>query len=86
MTHFLITDDNPEGSKLEDILRRVRADIVRRQVKIIDDTDDVAQKVIRNNIKILDLLSDCIELATESTSSLDKAFGRSGSSPRIGVE
>lgn len=86
MTHFLITDDNPEGSKLEDILRRVRADIVRRQVKIIDDPDEVAQKVIRNNIKILDMLSECIDLATDSTRSLEKAFGRSGSSPRIGVE
>ncbi len=86
MTHFLVTDDNPKGSKLEDVLRMIRADIVHRQVKIIDDTGEVAQKVIRNNIKILDLLSDCIGLATDSTRSLEKAFGRSGSSPRIGVE
>ncbi|MEE8371552.1 MAG: hypothetical protein V3R73_05335 [Sphingomonadales bacterium] len=86
MTHFLVTDDNPEGSQLEEVLRMVRADIVHRQVKIIDDTDEVAQEVIRNNIKILDLLSDCIGLATDSTRSLEKAFGRSGSSPRIGVE
>ena len=30
MTHFLLTDDNPEGYKLEDILTIVRQDIIKR--------------------------------------------------------
>lgn len=86
MTHFLVTDDNPEGSKLEDIFRMIRADIVRRQVKIIDDESTVAQKVIKNNVLILNMLTECISLADESTKSLDKAYGKSGKSPRIGTK
>ena len=62
MTHFLVTDDNPEGSKLEDIFRMIRADIVRRQVKIIDDESAVAQKVIKNNVLILNMLSNMIRM------------------------
>lgn len=85
MTHFLITEENPEGSKLEDVLRMVRADIVRRQVKIIDDESAVAQKVIKNNVLILNMLTDCISLADDSTKSLDTAYGKSGASPRIGT-
>lgn len=84
MSHFLITDDNPNGSKLEDVLRMVRADIIHRQVKIIDDENIVAQKVISNNMKILNMLTDCIEIAEHSTQSLDKAFGKAGDTPRIG--
>ena len=86
MTHFLVTEENPEGSKLEDVLRMVRADIVRRQVKIIDDENAVAQQVIASNIRIMAMLSDCIALAEGSTQVLNKAFGRSGTSPRIGTE
>lgn len=84
MTHFLVTDENPDGSKLEDVLRRVRADIIRRQVKIIDDENVVAQNVVANNIKILSMLTDCIDLAENSTNILDKAFGKPGTTPRIG--
>ncbi len=86
MTHFLVTEENPKGSKLEDVLRHIRADIVRRQVKIIDDESLVAQKVIKNNMKVLNMLTDCISLAEDSTKSLDQAYGKSGGSPRIGVE
>lgn len=84
MTHFLISDENPEGLKLEDILRTLRADIVRRQVKIIDDEHAVAQSVIANNMNILNMLTECISLAESSTQQLDKAFGKSGNTPRIG--
>ena len=86
MTHFLITDDNPDGSKLEDVLRLVRSDIVRRQTKIIDDESQVAQQVIANNMKILNLLTECISLADDSTKKLDQAYGKSGGSPRIGTK
>jgi len=44
--------------------------------------------VLRNNTKILDLLGEAIDLATDSTQTLDKAFGPSqaakGGPPRIG--
>jgi len=87
MTHFLITDENPDGHKLEDILRKIRSDIIHRQVKIIDDDNPVAQKIVANNIVILNHLSESIALAESSTLMLDKSFGPSADGkPRIGVE
>ncbi len=85
MSHFLATDENPEGYKLEDILMLIRNDILARAVKISDDKRAEAQHVMRNNMKILNLLSDTIALAEDSTRVLDKSFGpRSGEKPRIG--
>lgn len=84
MTHFLVTEDNPDGSKLEDVLRKLRSDIIHRQTKIIDDDNAVAQKVIAHNMKILNHITECIELAESSTILLNKSFGPSGETPRIG--
>ena len=37
MTHFLVTDENPSGHRLEDILLMIRKDILTRAVNIADD-------------------------------------------------
>ena len=85
MTHFLATDEKPDGYKLEDILNALRADIVKRAQKIVDDRKPEAQTVLKNNIRILGLLSECIELAEDSTHVLDRSFGpKKVSEPRIG--
>jgi hypothetical protein len=84
VTHFLITDKNPEGSKLEDVLRKIRADILYRCGKIVDDENPIAGEVLANNIKILEHMTQSIDLAESSTKKLDKAFGPSGRTPRIG--
>ena len=85
MTHFLITDENPEGYKLEDILTLIRRDIILRATKIVDDSKPQAKQVLENNIRILGLLSDCIGIAESSTRTLDKEFGPPvKGKPRIG--
>ena len=88
MTRYLVSDTNPEGMKLEDILRAIRKDILIRCGKIVDDHRLEAEHVMANNMKILNLLTEAIEIAEESTQSLDKAFGpsaaASGGPPRIG--
>ncbi|NQU61176.1 MAG: histidine kinase [Rhodospirillales bacterium] len=86
MTHFLVSETNPDGSKLEDILRVIRSDIFDRCTKIRDDMRPEAQIVLGNNVKILDLISQAITLAEDSSHVLDKAFGPSakGGLPRIG--
>ncbi|MBT6031404.1 MAG: histidine kinase [Kordiimonadaceae bacterium] len=85
MTHFLSSDANPEGHKLEDVLKKIRNDIIYRATKIMDDNKPEAQHVLNNNLKILNYLSQSIELAENSTEILDKSFGhKSSSSPRIG--
>ena len=85
MTHFLITDENPEGHKLEDLLTMIRRDIVLRATKIVDDPKPQAKQVLENNIKILGLLSECIGIAETSTRILDKEIGPpTRGQPRIG--
>ena len=86
MSHFLVTDENPSGHRLEDILMLICKDILMRAVKIADDRRIEALHVMKNNMRILDLLSDAIALAEDSTRVLDKAFGSSGKGgpPRIG--
>lgn len=86
MTHFLATDEKPEGYKLEDILWLIRADIITRTGKLTGDKRTESQQVLRNNMKILGLLTECIDLAQDSTEVLNRAFGPSdGKHPRIGA-
>lgn len=89
MTRFLVSDENPGGYKLEDILNVIRADVLKRAGKIALDDRPEAQHVVANNMAVLQHLTQCIELARDSTRVLDKAFGPSraheGGPPRVGV-
>jgi hypothetical protein len=88
LTHYLVTEENPAGKKLEDVLVMVRKDILDRCLLITDDPRVEAKSVLANNMRILNLLTDAIVLAEDSTTTLDKAFGPSqaskGGPPRIG--
>ncbi|MEH6526210.1 MAG: hypothetical protein V7723_09065 [Sneathiella sp.] len=88
MTHYLVTEENPAGKKLEDVLAMIRNDILERCLLITDDPRAEAKSVLANNMRILNLLTESIELAEDSTTTLDKAFGPSqagkGGPPRIG--
>ena len=81
MTHFLSSEENPEGHRLEDILSVIRNDVIYRAGKIADDRRQEAKIVMNNNMEILKLLTDAIKLAEHSTSVLDKAFGAGSRSP-----
>jgi hypothetical protein len=89
MTRFLVSDENPGGYKLEDILTVIRADVLKRCAKIALDDRPEAQHVVANNMAVLQNLTQAIELARDSTRTLDKAFGPSraldGGPPRVGV-
>ena len=85
-TTFLVTDENPDGWRIEDILSVIQNDILRRTQKICGDPREEARAVLNNNIEILGLLSQCIERAKDSTKILDRAFGpHKEGTPRIGV-
>jgi hypothetical protein len=88
MTKFLVSEDNTTGYKLEDILLTIRADVVKRCEKVVDDHRPEALHVMQNNMKILGMLTECIHLAMDSSNVLNKAFGPSksgsGGPPRIG--
>lgn len=89
MTRFLVSDENPGGYKLEDILTVIRADVLKRSAKIAVDERPEAQHVVTNNMAVLQHLTQAIELARDSTRVLGKAFGPSkayeGGPPRVGV-
>ncbi|MEQ8604702.1 MAG: hypothetical protein RIB45_15420 [Marivibrio sp.] len=89
MTHYLVSEENPTGLKLELVLMALRREVLTRCTKITDDMRPEAQQVLANNIKILEHLSEAIKLAENSTHILDKAFGPSqadkGGPPRIGT-
>lgn len=89
MSRFLVSDDNPEGYKLEAILTALRNEVIFRCTRIAEDHRDEAQHVLANNTKILGLMNEAIDLATDSSRMLDKSFGPStaakGGAPRIGV-
>ena len=86
MTHFLVSEDNPDGLKLEHILRAVRNEVLSRCSKIANDNRAEAVQVLDNNVKILALLGEAAKLAENSTEILDKSFGPGvrGGPPRIG--
>lgn len=89
MTRFLISDTNPSGYRLEDILEAIRKDVIVRCTKIVDDHRPESRTVLDNNMQVLQLLTQAIHLAESSTRTLDKSFGPSqaekGGPPRIGV-
>ena len=74
MTRYLISEANPKGSNLEEILLEIRKDIILRCTKIVDGTRNEAHFVLNNNVKILGLLSEAIVLAEDSTQILDKGL------------
>lgn len=85
MTHFLMTEENPDGHKLEDLLKTVRKELLSRSTKLADDDRKEAKHVMGNNIRILDHLTEAIKLAEDSTDLLDRSFGPSvPGQPRIG--
>mgnify|MGYP007063596865 FL=1 len=77
MTHFLTTDDNPDGHNLEDVLAMADTALVKRAVLIADDNRQEARQVLANDVKIMAMLSDSLALAEESTALLNRAFGPS---------
>jgi hypothetical protein len=89
MTRFLVSEDNPSGRKLEEILLALRAEVLARCTKISSDMRPEALHVMANNVKVLEHLTAAIELSHDSTVKLDRAFGPSeaqtGGPPRIGV-
>ena len=86
MTQFLAPDEHPQGFKLEEILAVIRKDVLTRATKIVDDDRPEACRVLENNLKIIQLLSEGIKLAEESSQVLTRSFGpHQDGEPRIGV-
>lgn len=82
---LLISRDNPDGVTLEHVLRLIRREIIDRCASFSNDERLVADYVMHNNIRILDHISDAIELSEDNTRYLDKHLGPAKpGQPRLG--
>lgn len=74
-TKYLVSDSNPDGMRLEDMLLAIRNDILLRCTGMMTDDRGEAEHVMANNMHILHLLADAIELAEDSTEVLSRVYG-----------
>lgn len=74
-TQYLVSDTNPDGQRLEDILRAIRNDVLVRCNSMMADGRPAAEHVMANNMQILPLLTEAIQLAEDSTDVLGRSFG-----------
>jgi hypothetical protein len=86
MKQVLMSNENHNGLKLEDLLAQVKLDVSQKINKIINDTSPQAQLVVRNNLAIIEHLGAAEALQRTSYVVLDAMKPNEGPSgkPRIG--
>lgn len=83
---LLMSNNNPNGWKLEELLEQIKQEIAQKINKIIDDTSPQAQLVVRNNQAIIEHLGAAEALQRSSFVVLDAMKPNEGPTgkPRIG--
>jgi len=86
MKKILMSAENPEGLKLEDLTIRLREEIQEKSNKISNDESPAAQTIRRNNSEIIRLLGEVEVIQTHSYEVLERLGPDEGPSgtPRIG--
>ncbi len=69
-TKHLVSQDNPNGQRTEEILTEIRAEILVRMANYGDDPRPEAKAVMENNLEIAQLLTEAIHLAEVNTNTL----------------
>jgi len=69
-TKHLVSQDNPDGKRTEDLLSEIRAEILVRMATYGDDPRPEAKAVMENNLEIAQLLTEAIHLAEVNTNTL----------------
>ncbi|KYD02650.1 hypothetical protein B4102_0244 [Heyndrickxia sporothermodurans] len=82
----LMSSENHDGWKLEDLLAKVKQEVSEKINKIINDSSPQAQLVVRNNLAIIEHLGAAEALQRSSYIVLDAMRTNEGSAgtPRIG--
>jgi hypothetical protein len=85
-TPLLMSHENPNGWKLEDILAQLQSELIIKTNKIVNDQSETAINVRTNNYGILDRLHSAQVLQLNSCSILAKKAPDQGplGDPRIG--
>jgi hypothetical protein len=86
MKQVLMSNENHNGWKLENLLAQVKLEVSQKINKIINDTSPQAQLVVRNNLAIIEHLGAAEALQRSSYVVLDAMKPNEGPSgkPRIG--
>ena len=87
MTPLLMSPENPDGWKLEELFDRLIAEIEVKCTKISGDPREVARQVLENNRNIIGMLRLCATTQRQSMAALDTIGPNQGplGKPRIGV-
>ena len=70
MTDHLVSQENPEGKRTEELLSEIRAEILTRMANYASDPRPEAKAVMENNLKIAQLLTEAIHLAEANSNTL----------------
>lgn len=86
MTVILMSRNNHEGHKLEDLLESVVGDLGEKNSMIEDDTSPCSRRVTANNNRIISLLNECISYQEDTLKQLEELGPNEGveGKPRIG--
>lgn len=85
--HILMSADNPNGAKLEELLVVLQQEVMAKTVKIMGDPRKEAKAVVQNNLKIIELLKEA-EVAQRTSMNILGMVGPNqgpGGKPRIGL-
>src|SRR3546814_6596806 len=69
MPNYLVSPDNPDGKRTEEILLEIRAEILVRMASYAADPRPEARTVMENNLEIAQLLTEAIHLRSEEHTS-----------------
>ncbi|HIP77384.1 hypothetical protein [Pelagibius sp.] len=70
MSKHLVSADNPNGQRSEELLAEIRAEILSRMAAYAEDPRPEAKTVLENNLEIAQLLTDAIHLAEVNSQTL----------------
>src|SRR3546814_19319069 len=73
MPNYLVSPDNPDGKRTEEILLEIRAEILVRMASSAADPRPEARTAMENNLEIAQLLTEAIHLAAATTNKLAEA-------------
>jgi len=70
----LVSHDNPDGKRSEELLTEIRAELLVRMASYGDDPRPEAKSVMENNLRIAQLLTEAIHLAEANTNKLGEVL------------
>lgn len=86
-TKILMTKDNPEGHKLEELLRDLQYELTLKTLRLVGDGYEVSKSVSARNVQIIDLLAEAQLLQEQNMKEVEEFFKRPSdpTSPRRGT-